>query len=141
MKIDLKYLKEIENYNLNEMIEFVKIVNEANLELMRLKDESYGGSWQKDGFIGAFLNLKRKIHRLLEMFSSGKLFSMREDSGGDNALDTFCDLSNYNSMNIFLLFKGCESESDFEVFSNRFPKITSKFCWNSEAFRVEMKVL
>ncbi|MCV6900736.1 hypothetical protein OE165_27265, partial [Escherichia coli] len=72
------------------------------LELFQQKDAGYGGSWQKDGLNGAFLNLKRKWDRLEHIFKKGELF---EESSVENIDDTMMDLENYAAMFSYLLIQ------------------------------------
>lgn len=69
-------------------------VAEADVEHVRMKDRSYGGSWQKRGGAGAFMMLARKWDRLENMMQSREkgqydLFSALDEqdlSGADGSV-------------------------------------------------------
>ena len=95
-KID--FWKGLKEYDSEKVAEFMQRDFEQRLELFKEKDAGYGGSWQKDGLNGAFLNLKRKWDRLEHIFKSGKLF----DESIETVDDTLRDLENYSAMFLYL---------------------------------------
>lgn len=95
-KID--FWEGLKDYDSEKVAEFMESDFKQRLELFIEKDASYGGSWQKDGLNGAFLNLKRKWDRLEHIFKKGKLF----ETSVENTEDTLKDLSNYATMFLFL---------------------------------------
>ena len=85
----------IESYNPEDVWAFMNHYNNAKVLLFLEKDKAYGGSWMKDGAVGAFMNLKRKMDRVVTQFKNGRLFSFSKDSTGETSVDTFMDLENY----------------------------------------------
>lgn len=99
-KID--FWKGLKEYDSEKVAKFMKDDFIQRLELFQQKDAGYGGSWQKDGLNGAFLNLKRKWDRLEHIFKKGELF---EESSVENIDDTMMDLENYAAMFSYLLIQ------------------------------------
>ena len=69
-----------------------------NVEVIRVKNAQYGGSWKKRGNLSAYENLCRKIDRLQEQVSEKNGYNIFGATEGDNTEpldDTLMDLSNY----------------------------------------------
>lgn len=98
-------LKGIENYDAKDIVKFMDIHHSVKKRIFKLKDKNYGGSWQQDGLLGAFLNWKRKIDRLLNMFKSGILFDSVSNISNETVNDTLLDCENYNTLFLYLMFR------------------------------------
>jgi hypothetical protein len=94
----INYWEGLKEYDSEKVAEFMQRDFEQRLELFEQKDAGYGGSWQKDGLNGAFLNLKRKWDRLEHIFKSDKLF----EDYVETVEDTLKDLENYAGMFFYL---------------------------------------
>lgn len=120
----------MEDYDSESLIKFVENYNQHKVKVMREKDRQYGGSWQKDGAIGAYLNLKRKMDRILNKFTQGTLFNFDTDSAGENNIDTFLDMENYSSMLLGYLFLSCKDQKTFDHFINCIPTLRDHFTFD-----------
>ena len=124
----LKYLLQgLKNYNTNKMYAIISEMSEVSLQLFEAKDKNYNGSWQQDGEIGAFLNLKRKIDRLLNFWKNGRIFNLSDDETGETVLDTYMDLVNYALLNMALMFLKCKTQEEFDIFARTFPFLKEHF--------------
>lgn len=93
--MDLKQLTEAAKYyDVEDIIAFLHQDLGERIALIEEKDKHYGGSWQNNGLIGAFLNLKRKFDRLENIIIESGFDIDSEES----IEDTFKDLSNYAAM-------------------------------------------
>ena len=68
MKALIKNYKGLKNYNAAQIKQIALEMQESRNKTFIAKDN---GSWQKDGIVGAWLNLKRKIDTALEKSSNG----------------------------------------------------------------------
>lgn len=93
-KEELNFWEGVKEYDSSAVVEFLEKDFEQRHELFIEKDTAYGGSWQKDGLNGAFLNLKRKWDRAEHLFKTGQLFDQSEET----IVDTLQDLQNYAAM-------------------------------------------
>lgn len=101
-------LQGLENYDSSELRKWMEEHNHKRVEIFTLKDAAYGGSWQKDGLVGAYLNLKRKWDRLSNLFQTGELFDLSPKNlkeMQETVNDTLLDLENYSAMFNWLLDK------------------------------------
>lgn len=139
--VDITRLTEsLEHYDFNNIYEAIKTVAKDRWNLMKEKDRSYGGSWQQDGFLGAFINLKRKIDRLLNHYKSGDIFSpLSSSSDGEQIIDTFVDMINYAEMNIAFLILDSKTKEEFERFVKVYPSLNNSFYWDADEESVEPK--
>ena len=137
IQIPLEMLEPIENYNAEEFAKVMLIMAEERVSLYKEKDKQYGGSWMKDGGLGAYLNLKRKIDRILTRFKRGTLFSWESDRTGEATLDTLMDLSNYSDMFMGLLFFKISSMQEFKMFTRLYPQLAEFYTF--EDGRVALK--
>lgn len=127
------------NYDSKAIEVFMSLQSEDRRLLFGEKDKQYGGSWQKDGQIGAFLNLKRKMDRVLQKWQDGSLFDMSEDSVGENNLDTLMDMDNYSQMLQGLMFLNCKTSKQFDIFVGKMPSLLESFRWSVVGEFVELK--
>jgi len=98
---DKDLMSQIENYNVEEVLEFLDKLHSVSQKITKEKDEDYGGSWQKDGLLSVHLNTKRKWDRLQNIFENG--FNVNLET--ETALDTLIDLRNYVGLYTFFLSK------------------------------------
>lgn len=99
----------LKDYDNEKIKRFIEILQSRGNQLMVLKDKKYGGSWQKDGKIGAFLNLKRKMDRVLEGYKTGEIF---EVEGSETTIDSVVDMLKYGEMYLSLLYFKAEEIGD-----------------------------
>lgn len=105
-----KFGQPLEDYKTEEVFDFLVAENDDCEKLFLSKDLHYQGSWQKNGAISGFLNVKRKFDRLEAAFNSGSLFSP-DGMGEETINDTLKDLAVYsNLLNYFLTKKKEENE-------------------------------
>jgi hypothetical protein len=82
-------------------IDEIQGVAERDVDMIRKKDKSYGGSWKKRGGVGAFMMVARKWDRLetlvqkhgYDVFAVVKAEEL--DPGGETLIDTIRDLRAY----------------------------------------------
>ena len=109
-----KITKGIDKYDTAELVKWMEEDLQRRLELLKDKDKHYGGSWQKDGMLGAYINLKRKIDRIQHMFLKGTIFDF-DDSLEENIYDTLQDLQNYTAMFSWLREKKKNEQKDSNI--------------------------
>lgn len=102
-----EYFTDIENYKSADVVILMRKIQAASLNLFAIKDKDYDGSWQKDGLVSAFLNLKRKFDRLESQFKNG--FT----GDAENIGDTLIDLQMYSLMNIYFLYEKDDQVKEF----------------------------
>jgi len=99
ISFDEELLKEIQGYSLEKNMKLLHKIEQISLSVLEKKDADYGGSWQKDGVLGAHLNMKRKFDRLHNIFMNG--FDTKLDE--ETVMDTLLDLRNYISLYIVFM--------------------------------------
>lgn len=132
-------MKPIKDYNSETMLLFLKAWTKAKTELYIEKDRQYGGSWQTDGFLSAYYNLKRKIDRVIQRFTNGNLWDFKSDSTGESTVDTFMDLENYSAMNAAFLFLSANSQEAFDAFTAKVPELDIVFLFSKVTKSVEVR--
>lgn len=103
----------LENYDSAKFAAFLTQYNNDKIDLYKEKDATYGGSWQKDGLVSAFLNLKRKIDRLINMWQNGDIFNF--GGKGESILDTFQDMENYSALCVGFIIFSIKSEEQYDA--------------------------
>jgi hypothetical protein len=112
------------HYSSEEALRTIEAMQGQRLGLMEAKDKQYGGSWQKDGLMGAFMNTKRKIDRILSQWESGAILEPNDTADGDTILDTIEDTIAYLELYTFLLFRhGTRTKKQFDSFVQRYPSL------------------
>ena len=124
-------------YDSKQMLTVIERLMASGRTLFTEKDAQYGGSWQKDGLIGAFLNLKRKMDRLLNKWSNGELLGLDEDSTRESITDTFVDMNNYSYMMLGLMFLKSKDVEEYNHFVELAPELGVDFYWCSETKSVK----
>lgn len=115
-------MEPIDGYDSKRLVKFQRALGKRKADVTERKETKYNGSWQSDGIMGAFFNLKRKTDRINHMFKSGQLGSI--DNGEEQVYDTLMDLSNYSD---FLLFYFYEKDPNFrESVNQRFPDLAKE---------------
>jgi hypothetical protein len=139
IQIPASLMNPIPDYDSKLMRVFLEVYNSSKMDLFLEKDRQYGGSWQTDGYLSAYFNLKRKIDRVIQKFKNGTLWVFTSDSTGEANIDTFMDLENYSAMNAAFLFFTCKDLPTFEAFVQKVPLLDEYFHFNKVNKTVRIK--
>lgn len=99
---DIQLLLPLQDLRVRLLVVLKKVLKslpfepESNVNFLRSKNESYGGSWKRRGGVGAFMMLARKWDRI-ETLSGQDGDRLRKAITADTAgiIDDFVDLYNY----------------------------------------------
>ena len=110
--------KSLKEYNHDDIINIIKVLQEIYLDTIKGKGRSYGDSWQNEGeYLSIWGNILRKFHRMkyrMEILYKSKCHLPEElrSLGEEDFNDTLKDMSNYAVMwNAFLILKYIENGS------------------------------
>jgi len=82
---------------MTENYEYIQMLANRDVVLLKKKGEAYGSSWRKRGGVGAFMMLSRKWDRIENMCQEGKydIFEVGSDDTPGGILDDIQDLRCY----------------------------------------------
>lgn len=107
IEFDPTMMEGITNYDSERLVEFQRVLGEKKANLTAVKEQKYNGSWQRDGIISAYFNLKRKMDRINNMFKTGQLGHIGDDD--EQVYDTLMDLANYSDFMVFYFYEKDEN--------------------------------